>query len=290
MALHERYAVDVIIFTESVVTSPLFRYVNDAVVISEVFEHDQRNYSFKDTVGIAEDNTIQIIRNRQVVDALYVDDSAAKGVQVRFGEDEIILSESCDVSTNWFHTSDEVVITETSSYTISTPVSDTIEIEETNSYNIVRSMSVEDVITITEGYNVYLPDPINPSYSIPNVTTTDPIMFRDGSLEFSSRHYEFGNTDSLEFTRVVQETRGGDLIVGPTKAVVQTLQFSFIQLSNAKCDELLSFIRTTLGKEIEFRDHEGNWWDGIIMNPQTPKIQNGRHKFSIAIQFEGVLQ
>ena len=50
----------------------------------------------------------------------------------------------------------------------------------------------------------------------------------------------------------------------------------------------MAFFRTTLGKEIELRDHEGSWWDGVVLTPDAPRIQKGRNIFSLAVQFEGI--
>jgi hypothetical protein len=290
MAVLERFAVDLIIFTEIDTVSPLYRHAQDDLLIVETYNHDQMNFGCRDNLSVVDFNSIQIIRHRAATDTITITDSYKRGVQDRAGIDTLIFIETFEVSEDWFHTSDTLTITETNDYTISTPVSDLIEFTESYDYNIIRNFSVTDEITITEGYNAYFPDPWNPSYTIPNITGTDPIMFRDGSLEYVSRHYEFGNTELVEFTRVIQESRGGDLIVGPITAQVETLNFNLLQLTESKCQELQEFIRTTLGKEIEFKDHEGVWWDGVIMNPGTNKVQTGRHKFTMSIQFEGTRQ
>ena len=290
MAVLIRDAVDFIIFTEVDTISPLYRTAVDTLSLEEVYAHDQNNYSQIDNIAVGEANSYQLIRNRAVIDTITITTTYQRGVQDRSSIDILIPIESFDINDEWFHTSDTLVITETDSYTISTPVSDTLEITETDSYTIIRNVSVTDTLTLWEGYNGQSNDPYNPAYSIPNVTGTDPLIFKDGSLEFESRHYEFGNVEALEFMRVSRETRGGDVIVGPTTAVIETLDFTLLQMTDATCKELQSFIRATLGKEIEFKDHEGVWWNGVIMNPATPTTQSGRHRFTVAIQFEGVRQ
>lgn len=290
MPVLSRYTVDLIIFTEASVTSPLYRDVIDALPITELVVHNQKNFVVFDGIAVGEANSYQLIRNRVGNDTITIVDSYKRGVVDRVGIDILIFAESHVKDINWYHSSDTLIFTETNTRTVSKPVNDTITFTETNSYTHKRNMSVTDTLTFTEGYTAYELDPYNPWYTIPNITGTDPVILKSGVLEFSSRHYEFGNTEQLEFTRVSRETRGGDIITGPTTATIETLEFTFLQLSNALCNELQSFIRATLGKTVEFKDHEGVWWNGVIMNPETPTVQTGRHRFNVSIQFEGVRQ
>lgn len=100
---------------------------------------------------------------------------------------------------------------------------------------------------------------------------------------------ELDNRDRNAYTRVSRETRGGSLIVyaDPAWPSLRTLVVSVVGLTALEAEAYMEFIEATLGKQIEIRDWEGRLWQGIIINPENPVVQDGKERFTIAFDFEG---
>ncbi len=100
-----------------------------------------------------------------------------------------------------------------------------------------------------------------------------------------------GNKDRLSFNRVLQETRGGTLIVfaDPIWPKIQTLVLTFSGLYRVEAHALLTFIETYLGKEIGLIDWEHRFWKGIITTPDEPVIEDKFDNFTASFSFEGEL-
>lgn len=100
-----------------------------------------------------------------------------------------------------------------------------------------------------------------------------------------------GNEQSLNFQRVNRRTSGGDLTIFRDgdwpKIETLKLKFEFDQESDRHW--FLHFIRSTVGEEVTYRDHENRLWSGIIQNPNAEVIQTGRNVYSVEILFEGEL-
>jgi len=100
-----------------------------------------------------------------------------------------------------------------------------------------------------------------------------------------------GNKDRLAFNRVLQETRGGTLIVfaDPIWPKIQTLVLTFSGLYRVEAHNLLAFIEDYLGKEIGLIDWEHRYWKGIITTPDEPIIEDKFDNFTASFSFEGEL-
>ena len=100
-----------------------------------------------------------------------------------------------------------------------------------------------------------------------------------------------GNKDRLSFQRVLQEARGGTLIVyaDPIWPKTQTLVMTFSGLLRVEAQELLTFVDDHLGEEIGLIDWEHRYWRGIITTPDEPAIEDRFDSFTVNMEFEGEL-
>jgi hypothetical protein len=100
-----------------------------------------------------------------------------------------------------------------------------------------------------------------------------------------------GNKDRLSFHRILQETRGGTLIVyaDPIWPKIQTIVMTFSGLFRVESQELLTFIDDHLGQEIGMIDWEHRYWRGVITNPDEPAIEDRFDSYTVNITFEGEL-
>jgi len=135
-------------------------------------------------------------------------------------------------------------------------------------------------------------DPLNASLS--GVTTTFQLLFpATGTVTDSVilRAPNLGNKDRLSFNRVLRETRGGTLIVyaDPMWPKIERLVLSFSGLQRAETQQLLAFFANHLGVEVGLLDWEQRCWQGLIMTPEAPVVEDTRGRFSASFEFEGVL-
>lgn len=282
--------VDFLIITETDHVSPLYLTVKDFLGTTETFDSNFKSSTQHDLFTVDETFTLNISRAVSMSDTIEFAERYPSRVFDLSAIDTMSWSEAYTLYLNTPTVTESLVATETFTAIVSKPTVDEVEFTESITLNINRNLTCSDVIDLREGYSQFKPDPVNAPPGYTNVTTTDPIVFKFGSRELNYRHYEFGNKQTVEFTRTNVRSKGGDLIIGPTKLEVETLNFSFLLLKEKECNDLQAFFRDTLGKEIEFRDHESQWWTGIVMNPDTQKVQTGRHTFTLSVTFEGGLQ
>lgn len=100
----------------------------------------------------------------------------------------------------------------------------------------------------------------------------------------------FGNTDSVQYTRIDRVTRGGErkIYTDSTWGKVETLRFTKSNVCLLTAEQIVDFINTSLGKEINLLDWEGRNWRGVIVEPDTDVTEDaGGHE--VIITFEGAL-
>lgn len=115
------------------------------------------------------------------------------------------------------------------------------------------------------------------------------VVFTYNGVNHTFRNPQMGNGDELSFQRINRRSRGGDLILFRDadwpKTEVLSLTFSFAEEADARL--LINFIRATIGKFINYRDHENRLWTGVIQNPDAEITQAGISTYQIQISFEG---
>lgn len=112
------------------------------------------------------------------------------------------------------------------------------------------------------------------------------------TLTLALKNPKFGNADTLRYTTIERRTRGGDDIVfsDPKWASSQLLELDLVNVAacNTTIDEVVTFLNTSLGKEIGLADWEGRNWKGIILAPDV-EITNDATGYRVKILFQGEL-
>jgi hypothetical protein len=136
--------------------------------------------------------------------------------------------------------------------------------------------------------------PVPPSVIVPTLERVEDVQLywpvNSPTVSVTLRGPELDNKGRLRFQRINRETRGGTLIVfaDPIWPKIQQLTLEFVGLEENEAQSLLSFIGTTLGREVGLRDWENRHWTGVVVSPNEPIIRNGPHNISTALEFEGV--
>jgi len=134
----------------------------------------------------------------------------------------------------------------------------------------------------------------SPQYSTSPGSTSDRFLLYypargARSTTVSIRAPQFGNRDRNAYTRVNRETRGGQLIVyaDPTWPQVRTMAVTITGLTKTEVDEVQSLFYNHLGQLIGITDWEGYEWEGVVIDPEQPAVQDGKERWTITFQFEG---
>lgn len=125
-----------------------------------------------------------------------------------------------------------------------------------------------------------------------DIDRTGSIYLTYGTWTLRLRNPEFGDSDKYTKTRVVRKTRGGSAIVyrDPSWNTKEILSYSFRALKQEDATTLLSFLKASLGKNVELKDHIGKYWIGVITTPGAQVAQYGRGcQFSASFEFEGTI-
>lgn len=117
--------------------------------------------------------------------------------------------------------------------------------------------------------------------TFPRVSPTTTLVLNDP---------EFGNGDTLTFTRIDRTTRGGDrkIFSDPKWSQWERLELSVRGLCEATADDIIAFLNASLGKEIGLLDWEGRNWSGFVVNPETD-VTEEQSGFAFQFVFEGTL-
>lgn len=136
-------------------------------------------------------------------------------------------------------------------------------------------------------------------------TTTPPSFVRQDHVVFAYpydtptltiqiKNPELGDIERYSQTRLVVETRGGDLSIfrdssWPTD---NELALTFTELSGDEKQDLEDFIEATLGVEFKYTDHNGLIWKAIITTPDVLVVQDaqtpcgGRYTINLTLNVE----
>lgn len=133
------------------------------------------------------------------------------------------------------------------------------------------------------------PTTVEPTLGSNTLTLTHPYTAPTTTLVL--RNPAFSDKDRLNFNRINRETRGGTLIVfsDPKWPKTQTLALQVDNLNPTQAEDMIVFLRTSLGQEIGLLDWENRQWRGIITTPDARITHVGRHDRSIAFEFQGRL-
>lgn len=148
-------------------------------------------------------------------------------------------------------------------------------------------------------YTPFVGEASDPSYTPPS--TTEPTLgshklrltypYTSPTLTLTLPNPSFGDKDRLNFNRINRETRGGTLVIysDPKWPKTQTLAIQVDNLNPNQAEDMISFLRTSLGQEIGLLDWENRQWRGIVTTPDARITHVSRQDRSIAFEFQGQL-
>jgi hypothetical protein len=186
-----------------------------------------------------------------------------------------------------------------------------INFQHTVSVNIVKVCLVNHTLSLSQGavalidgnwqfVNVFTPIAIadyDPSQlHLPPVPTSPlPVKLIGGPYALTFTNVDFGDSDSVEQTRISRRSRGEDVIVyrDPLWPKTEIIKFKLIDLSASQGKAILDFLTVNLAQQIKFSDWLGIRWLGVIINPDatlTQTVQDqacGSGRYEIELQLQG---
>lgn len=284
--IYNLYAAELLTFTESHSNNPFGRQVLDQLLFTETDHVNLKSRSGSDLLLFRETSVLGKTLKKSGSDTLVFVESASPRVYV-FSEVENILFIENHSGYVGDVGSDTLVFVETNDVQVVKISSDTLVFVETNSVIKVRNLSGSDTLLFVEGNSVF--KPTKKFIANPATLGSSDIRLKFGSTQHTFRKYLFGNSESVNYSRINRKSAGGDIIVAAASDnVVTTLAFTIRMLS---CDDLAvlqQFLHDTVGQIIEFRDHENNNWEGVVVTPNNPQSQTGRNTYSLSLEFQGV--
>jgi len=193
-----------------------------------------------------------------------------------------------------------------------------LDLEQTVDLTGDWARTVIDTLGIGHSLTYYLPDPCDNKAYTPFVgesDVTDSPTPPDNDIPFAQglpegerflllypalgestdivelRAPNLDNRERQAFTRINRETRGGKLSIfaDPTWPKINTLILSFSGLTKAEVEETQQFMVDHIGQEVGIIDWEGRQWVGIITTPNERAVQDGKQRFTITFEFEGLM-
>lgn len=105
---------------------------------------------------------------------------------------------------------------------------------------------------------------------------------------------DFGDVLRVEHGAIVRATRSDELksFRDATWQNIETTAYQFVTLTEAKVDELKTFLKTSAGLEVAIAtDHLGNTWHGIIISIVTDIVRRlDTCAYDVTLEFRGTKQ
>lgn len=284
--IYNLYAAELLTFTESHSNNPFGRQVLDQLLFVETDHVNLKSRSGSDLLMFRESSILGKTLKKSGSDTLVFAEYASPRVYVFSEVENILFIENHngyvgDVG------SDLLTFIETNDVQVVKVSSDTLVFVETDVLVKVRNLTGSDTLVFVEGNSVF--KPTKKFIANPATLGSSDIRLKFGSTQHTFRKYLFGNSESINYSRINRKSAGGDIIVAAASDnIVTTLAFTIRMLT---CDDLAvlqQFLHDTVGQLIEFRDHENNNWEGVIVTPNNPQVQTGRNTYSLSLEFQGV--
>jgi hypothetical protein len=222
-----------------------------------------------------------------VGDAIQLAQGQAKNIFQEFSSQEIIISQGAETNIIQLSLADAINIQQAigGTFIFIILTSNTLTLEDSATTN-QKFQSVVDNLQLDSGSLLAL---TSSCPTTTGITLTYPFISPEVSLIL--RKPDFGNLDTLEFSRINRESRGGTLIIFRDSIwpITERQSYQFSVLSHSDIVHLQEFFRVSLGKEIGLLDYENRQWRGIILNPDSDTAEQSRGSFIASFDFEGVL-
>ncbi len=289
----EVFAGNFLTLTQSVVTNPKILVVTQTLSLSQDVTKNIRTRAIEHLFKMNDQATVRTsVKNITVAQTL--------GLSQRSQKTPIVL-EAFDFFFP-YHTASAgrggdaasiLRLTQTVSVFKPTPARNTLALTQAVGLRIVRHLIVAQTFVLRNKANYFIYD-VNRQVAInyPPQTPSQTVRFVYNGYTLEIPAPDFGNTLKLEFSRVSQKTRGNDSIIFRPdiwpRSRILTLAFSY--LTRVQAQQFKYLLSVSLGRELDYYDHIGRQWRGVILTPGAAVQETMRNVCSVQIEFQGERQ
>jgi hypothetical protein len=114
------------------------------------------------------------------------------------------------------------------------------------------------------------------------------VTFSWDNQNFEVNNPEFGDSDTLEFTRIARQSRSGDTIIyrDDEWPIIRSFGMTFLILKESDANQFRRLLRDTLGRVLAYTHIDTETYDAVILNPDTAIKQNGPSLYEVALKLE----
>lgn len=164
-----------------------------------------------------------------------------------------------------------------------------LSLVQTLGLQAIRNIEITSNLNLLSSSNVWGNDS---RFILPVIDTYTPattVRFTFGGFTFTVKPPDWSDSKKLEFSRINQRSRGGDLIIyrDPGWPESITLKMTFVNLKESEKELFKILYRISIGLDIFYQDHFGQVWSGIILNPGEALTQTGRGQWTANIELQG---
>lgn len=307
--------------TDSLVTSLPRRVsaISQLTITSEVFDPETLTITLVesglsqsvDVIANVSHTASSVLSFAQHANGYNIPSTALEGI----AESTLSLSQSAEVALGGDLAS-ALALTQTATAQVSKKIPTTqIELTQEATANVVRSnvpasstltlkqaaTFVKESSTVLCDYSPFVgassdsnaPTPPSGTYTSAQSPVSYRLRWTDGMTtdDVSLPKPSLGNRDRITGQRFNDETRGGYLIVHAEKDAprVETLLLTFTRLKQTEVDTLRQFMLDHLGQLVRYVDHEDRHWEGVIVQPGDPIVEDRRGSYTASFEFQGSL-
>jgi hypothetical protein len=216
------------------------------------------------------DNTLarQMVYNPSIGNSIPLEHTARTTIEVSVGNSLLFgveIAKAGDPNTL-------VAFTNTATATTNKLASNAVIFNNTVAPNIVANRSLAASILFGQLVDAKVSTLCD---AIPLPTPSTISLAASGAATLVLKNPEFGNSESLDVTRVLNRSRGGTLhsfkaSIWPEET---NINFTVAVVNETKRLEILAFVKDSLGQLVTYIDQDGRSWEGIIENPEDVTIK-----------------
>lgn len=128
-----------------------------------------------------------------------------------------------------------------------------------------------------------------PEIELGNLPPVQTLVLANGSDTITIKSPKYGNSDTLDYRRVNDQTVGGRLIIyrDPNWTAKELLDFEIENLTQAEVSNLQQFLIRNLGKTLTLTDHFQVEWT-VRSAALYDSIESVNDRYSIKLEFETI--
>ncbi len=285
----DAFAGNIFTLVDNVTSNQKVQTVTQTIALQSVARSNIILQSVGNSFVLRDANTVTTpVRVLALADALNLSQTLTKGPPVQDVTTTFFFYQSID-NKGFVDVASSLTFEQTVSGYSGQDIDSLLTLTQSVAYNIVKLVNVSNTLTLTSQQASYEDSSCSCSYGDDPILHSKTVTFSLNSLAVTLRSPEFNNTEKITQNRIMRRSRAGDLIIFRDSQwpATEVLHMDFAYLTSKQSQDLLNFMRETIGLAIKFVDNEQRTWNGFIMTPATQVAEQLRNCFSTTLEFQG---